>query len=403
MNKKVRIAIIGGGSAGLFSANLLTQNLSSYEIDIYEKQDKVGKKILVSGNGKCNFTNENISGNHYNNKEFVDEIIQKYGLKETLNFYKEKGLFFKKDEEGRYYPISETSTTILELLLRDIKDKVNFYLNTKVINLEYKENKIKIFTKEFQKEYDYVLLTSGNIASNLASLDENNYLKNFNLKTTPLKPSLCPIKTKPSFKKISGLRAKCNVKLISDNKVLHQEDGELLFKDDGLSGIVIYQMTHFMNRFKKDNYHISLDFVPFLNEKSLKETISKSSLFLKDFLTGILNLKLVNELFKKDKELLLKPCNSLALKEIEKVILTLKNFKFKFISFYDLKFAQVVSGGIDLSNLSSDLKLRKYPYVYACGELIDIDGECGGYNMQFAFSSAAVAVHSIINKIKNDF
>lgn len=396
MNKK--IAIIGGGSAGLFCASTILEKSENVEIDIYEKKNIIGKKILVSGNGKCNFTNEFIDGIHYNHEEFANSILENFSLKDTLNYFSKNNLFYYKDEEGRYYPISNSSYSVLNSILEDIRDKINIYFNEEVNEISYDKNYIEIVSNNRKKRYDYVVVSSGNIASNLATLNEFNYLKKLDLNITKLNPSLCPIITKTNLKKLNGQRYKALVKLYSEDEFLYEEKGEVLIKEDGFSGIVIFQMSHFINKFKKEKYSLVFDFLYDYSEDDIRRILFKESK-IEDILIGLISKKFVEENF--EKSLLLKKGKNLNKDEINNILKTLKNNRLDVDSLYDYKFSQVISGGINLDEIKENLELKKYENIFVCGEVIDINGECGGYNLQFAFSSAFVVGEKIISKIKS--
>ena len=404
MKKGSKIGIIGGGSVGLYSANLLLRNLENIEIDIIERHSSLGKKILASGNGKCNFTNKNVSPDHYNDRDFVAKIFKQYDINDTLSFFKKLGLIYKFDEEGRGYPHSESATSLLEVLELGLSDKVNSILNTTVEKIEVKENKINLHFDNTYKEYDYVIIASGNIASNLSSESNNNYLRFLDLKSREINPSLVPLKTIENLRDISGLRFKGGVSLYGNDELLHKEEGEVLFKNDGVSGIVVLQMSHYLNKHKRSDYHLKFDFVTTLNKQELKKYLSsKKDLLVEDIFKGLLNTKLAKRLLRESKiNFDSRMVNSLREFEIELLVNLVKEYRVNIKDTYPFEFAQVASGGILVSEISDDLSLKRYPNIFVGGEVMDINALSGGYNLQFAWSCAGVIAKALIERSKEE-
>lgn len=402
MKKVSKIGIIGGGSVGLYSANLLLKNLENIEIDIIERHNSLGKKILASGNGKCNFTNKYVSPDHYNDGDFVAKIFNQYDINETLDFFKELGLVFKFDEEGRGYPHSESATTLLEVLELGLSDKVNLILDTTVNKIQLGESKINLHFNNTYKEYDYVIIASGNIASNLSSESNNDYLRFLDLKSREINPSLVPLKTSENFKDISGLRFKGGVSLYGGGELLHKEEGEVLFKNDGVSGIVILQMSHYLNKHKRSDYHLKFDFVTTLNKQELRKYLSsKKNLLVGDIFKGLLNTKLAKRLLSESKiDFDSRTVNGLSEVEIGLLVDLVKEYRINIKETYSFEFAQVASGGILVSEVSGDLSLKRYSNIFVGGEVMDINALSGGYNLQFAWSCAGVIAKALMARSK---
>lgn len=390
MNKP-KIAIIGGGSSGLFLANLLKKT----EVDVYiiEKSNKLGKKILASGNGKCNFTNVYNLENKYNNI-FANHIINKFTVKETIKTFKDNGLIYKNDELGRCYPVSECASSVLDCLKKGLK-KAHILLDTEVKNIIKAKNEYHLDYKNGYGIYDYVVCCSGSCASNLGSDKAYNYLNSLDVKITDLKSSLTPIIVKEKIAALKGVRVKCKLSVVdSENNEIYTEDGEILFKEDALSGIAVFNASSIINR-KPGKYKIVLDLSCNMSKEELYKYVKCNSLDAYNVFKGFLNDKLG--------EYILQRCdiNSAKLKEedINKIVKTICGLSFNVNGLYSLNDGQVCSGGVDLSQVSENLELKKYPNIYIAGELLDIDGISGGYNLQFAWSSAGVIAKHIIGKI----
>lgn len=389
--QKYKIAIIGGGATGLLLANLLSKD--KFDIFVIEKNNKLGKKILASGNGKCNFTNININNLDYNN-DFALKIINKHNSVETIELFKKLGMLSRIDNEGRCYPCSESSNTVLECLKENLKH-VKFLLDTEVKKIEKENHKYKLLCNKEYIIFDYVVCCSGSIASILGSEKSYTYLNELNLKLTELKPSLTPLLVKENVSSLKGVRVKCKITLVDDsNTNIYEEEGELIFKEDALSGIAVFNASSYMNR-KENNYKIVIDIFPEMEIYQLEKYLYEKSKKKLSLLKGLLNDKL--------SEYVLKRVNfndaiEISQKQIKKLVETLKNLEFTVIGKYPLKEAQVCSGGVSIQEVTENLELRKYPNIYVGGELLDVDGVCGGYNLQFAWSSAMTIAESINSK-----
>lgn len=357
------VAIIGAGACGLVLANLLSEE---YNVTLFEKNNKLGKKILASGNGKCNFTNTGDYKNKYNNA-FANIIVDKFNNNIIREYFSLLGLAYRVDEENRAYPLSESSNSVLDVLKKGLKN-VRILLDSKVYKIESNDDKVDVYYNDNLESFDYLVCCSGSSASNLGSEHAYLYLKDYGVKITNLNPSLTPLFVKEDLKSISGVRVKCLVNLYKNEKLIYQEKGEVLFKDNSLSGIVIYNMSSMINRDISASYKISLDLI-----SDIYNDIEMNSL------VGVLHPKLVEYV-------------------TQNKINDIKNVEFNIIGFDKEINAQVISGGVDIDEVNEDLSLKRAPNIYVGGELLDCDGMCGGYNLQFAFSCAFMINESLKNK-----
>lgn len=377
----MKIAIIGGGASGLFLSTYLKRTNKNVNITIYERNKSLGRKLLATGNGKCNFMNYKATPSDYNNPPFIKKLFSKTSVEDILNYFQELGLSFKFDNEGRMYPITDSSETVLNLLSMDLNN-VEIRLNEVVNDLEYKNDKVIINQKD---TYDYAAICSGSNASIDIKKRESTYkyLNNLKLEFEPLRPALVGFKLRNNIKDLSGLRMKANVLLVNDE--VHSEFGEVIFKEDGINGICIMNLS----RYYKSNLQNQL-ILDLALDNSLLQSINNRMKIKNDpyyYLQGILPNKLLNFFVKNN------------VIEPNKVINTLKNFKLDILDLYDETFAQVIRGGIKTSELNDDLSLKKYPHIFTTGEVIDIDGKCGGYNLLFAFISALTVGKSLEEKL----
>ena len=354
----MKVGIIGGGACGLLLATILEKNNIDYTIF---NNGKIGRKILASGNGRCNISNIRYDSSFYHNNPFSYIVKENQGI--LFDYFKDLKLYTFSDDEGRMYPISESSQSVLNILLNNINGKI---IDLEVKTINKKNNK---FYVNNEYTFDYIVCATGSFASYIMSKrsDYNSYLDSLDVKTTRLIPSLVGFKVRENVKNISGVRAKAMVKLLQNSTLVHSEFGEVNFKDDGLSGICVMNLSsYYANLPSYENCIIEID-LAYNNEY--------------DDYSSVLNPKLLDYLKNNN----INP---------HKLILNIKDV-------YDFEFAQVCHGGIDIEYVNKDLSFKKDKNVYFGGELLNIDGVCGGYNLMFAFSSAIVKARSLINEILN--
>ena len=346
-----RVVIIGGGISGCFAAIRFKECHPDYKVSIFEHNDKLRKKIYATGNGKCNFANKGSLENKYSNESFVLSIVKDFNSEQIVNYFESIGIKTKAVGD-LLYPYSESAETVANHLLKKIRKlNIEVHLNDEV--KEYRNGLISAQSGEYP--YDALIISVGGKSSpKLGSTgDFHNVLLKHGYSFKECYPSLCPIKTKENTKMVEGLRSKVTASLCQENKLIHVEEGELLFKKDGLSGMVIFNLTHFINTLSdKKNITIHLDFAKGLSGEYDSLTNPKIAEYL-------LNNKL----------------------DIHDTVFTFKDF-------YGYENSQVTSGGLKASELNIDLSSKKEKNVYFIGEVVDVDAICGGYNIMWALASA---------------
>ncbi|MBR4535046.1 MAG: NAD(P)/FAD-dependent oxidoreductase [Bacteroidales bacterium] len=368
----MNIAVVGAGAAGLFLSRLLSET-KNCNIHIYERTGKPGYKVKASGGGKANILNTHISGECYNNAAFIANLLSRVNYQTIRDEFEKMGLKMSVDEENRVYPSTFFSQTVLDVLLNDLSDRVQFHYNTEVQQISSKGR--HYYINEEATAFDTVVLASGSPAGMIAKNRKHfdRYLTDFKLQRKDFQASLVGFKLEdyPIF--LSGCRCKAICSLYQKGKLIYQENGEVTFKDDGVSGIVILNLSAYYNRLKdKRNCSIGFNFMYDDPDYDVDEHLRKHH-----NLCGLLHPKL-NRLYER------KQCN-------------IKDLRFKIKDTYELEFAQVCTGGIAVEEINDDFELKKYPNIYAIGEMIDIDGICGGYNLFFAWASAYLCAQSIIH------
>jgi len=366
-----KVAIVGGGAAGLFAAAKLSV-CDDCSVVVFEKSSKVGTKLRASGGGRANLLNRNIQPCHYNHAPFMEIFLKTVNESDIVRDFENMGLRLCADEEGRIYPATFFSQTVIDVLMANMSPKVQICTETPVRHLQKVGKKWSI-NDDKKTFFDAVVLASGSPAGMIPKNQQgyNSYLADLKLSCSKLTPSLSGFTIKDYPKELSGCRAKVTLSLACDGKVCFKEDGEVIFKDDGISGIVVLNASSFYNRLKtKEKCYLSLDFL------CGDDSVDISS-YLKKFgtLSGLLHPKL-NRLFQRHP-------------------FDVRDFRLEIQGLYGMEFAQVCHGGISLQELNADFSLVRFPGLYAIGEMLDIDGVCGGYNLFFAFASAHRAVDAI--------
>ena len=411
------VIIIGGGPAGILCAAAIKEKSKEYvNVTIVERLDKIGKKILATGNGKCNFTNKFLHPKKYNNAKFVTPTLSKYGYKEIIKYLESIGLLSKEISEGRMYPYTESATTVLEVMRIHLNRLgVNIKTNYEVNKVTFREGKYLVYNRNERNSYlecDYLVFACGGAAAPVLGSNGSGYglLKPFKVKVTDIYPGLVGIKSEITFlKALNGLRFKCNVSVVEKKtkKSVWTQYGEVQFKGDGISGIVVMEASTFIAR-KGGNYVIHLDLIP---EASLDDTIRmlniRKDLFanqdVTNLLTGILPKMLGSIVVKKASIDLSASVNNLTVANIKKIAGFIKAFPLDVKGDYGFERAQITVGGVALSEIESEtLSLKKMNNAYICGEMMDIDGECGGYNMQWALASGYLVGNKIAERINKD-
>lgn len=397
--------IIGGGAAGLMCAISAKQKNAGKRIAVIERNDRVGKKLLATGNGRCNLTNKNINIQRYSGSfsKQAGEIFMKYSADHLLDIFSELGLMTYADNEGRYYPVSRHASAVLDVM-RFACDRlgVDILLSQNIRTLKKQKDKFIVKTDDAEFCSDKLVIACGSKAApklggNSSGID---YLKNFGHTVYQFSPALCPIKVKSDIlKSLKGIRTTALTTLYDENgKKIKSEYGEVQFADNALSGICIFNLSVYAQK----NYVISLDL---LNDISFTELFSimikGKDLFAKqtidNIFTGIFHKRISQAILKtsgiSDFSRL---CTDLIEKEIKAICSIVKSMKFKITDKESFDKAQCALGGVKGSEINENTMQSKIVNgLYIIGEAVDICGECGGYNLHFAFSSGHLAGENI--------
>ena len=386
MSERPQVIVVGGGAAGLIAAITAAQN--GAVVTVLEQNENPGRKICVTGNGRCNLTNKDMRPECFRGQhpEFAAGILQQFSLEETLAFFENLGVAFT-DRKGWIYPRSNQAKCIPELLLlkaRSLKVKIKTRETVKAV--VYEEGRWKAETSGWTYEGDRVILANGSKASQVPGADGSGYEIAAALGHRIVKPlpALTGLRCRGNaFSAWAGVRTDAKVTLLLDGKAFAEESGEVQLTDYGISGIPVFQLSRYAIRALEEGRKVSVmvNFLPEYTKESLREQLEKRRTLCPyqseaEILLGLLPDKLI-KMFRKQKADL---CQT-----ITEYMLEVKGSS-------GFEQAQICSGGVDTTQIHPDtLESMLYPGLFFAGELLDIDGPCGGYNLQWAWSSGAVA------------
>lgn len=391
--EKKKVCIVGGGAAGMIAAIMAARNHAA--VTILEHNEKTGKKLLATGNGRCNLTNEKQEKMCYHSEhpELLWDILQNFPFEQTLDFFEKIGIY-PVSKNGYFYPSSMQASSVQEVLemeARFLKVKIKCKEHMKEIKIsDTKENpRFSVVTETWQYPADAVILACGSQASEIDGADGSGYTlaKQLGLKVINPLPALVPLKGKGNyFSKWAGTRIYGKIYLQSQNEIVQTEEGELQLTDYGISGIPVFQLSGLAAKLLQHQHSVTLmiDFLPDVTPKELEELLLKRKELCpykttKELCIGLFPKKLIEVLVDKKTDL-----STLA----EKI----KKFSMEIVGTKPFSNAQVCQGGVSLEEISpKTMECKKIPGLYLAGELLDADGICGGYNLQWAWSSGACA------------
>ena len=400
---KKRVGIIGGGASGLVAAIGAARN--GAEVTVIEHMDRVGKKILSTGNGRCNLTNYKMEEDCYRcgRKDFPMQVIRGFDVKETLDLFMGLGIV-PKDRNGYVYPNSDQAASVLDVLRTELERlKVRILLSCQIEKIEKKKNGgFLVHTDQGKVETDALILAAGSKAAPSTGSDGSGYEYARQLGHSVIKPlpALVQLRCQGNlYKQMAGIRTEAEVRLQADGITLASDRGELQITDYGLSGIPIFQVSRYAARALDEGRQVSalLDFFP---SKSMEDTRTmlkqrKAALGYRpsgEFLNGVLNKKLAAVLLKQAGIPLDVTCARIKDSQLETLTVQVKQFEVPVISTNSFEQAQVCCGGVDTRELRPDtMESKLVKGLFLVGELTDVDGICGGYNLQWAWSTGAVA------------
>ncbi len=367
-----KIVIVGAGASGVYLSLLLKQQMPQNQIIVLEQNKSPLKKLLATGNGRCNLSNKKMHSQYYQSDQLkmVQSIIQDFDMVEQMQ---KIGLYCVY-QGSLLYPKSEQALSVRNVFMQRSEEAgVVFQYEQEVLQIQRQKHQYLIKTNSQNIIADVIVLAMGSEAGKLSGMNTSRYeiLKQMHLKVVEPVPSLVQFYTSPVLKSLKGVRVKGTFSLVENEKCIHQEKGELLFTDYGVSGIAVMQLSSFYQ--KHHHYQLYIDFFDELSHNQLCQLLSKQSSL---FLEGLMNHKIAKA-FQKYQYL-----------SIDQLVSLLKHYPLEIKGIREASYAQVMKGGLSLKEVTEDLELKQYPCIYAMGEILNVAGMCGGYNLHFAFASA---------------
>jgi predicted Rossmann fold flavoprotein len=408
------LIIVGGGSCGIVSA-IKAKDLG-IDAAIIDGSDRIGKKLLTTGNGRCNLTNENLSLSrfHSDNTDFFKDIINTYDLEYTLNFFKSIGIYTSTLDSGKIYPLSLQSSSVIDILRMNLSERnIPNYINERVLNvIKTKEGFFEVITSSTTFTCKKVLLCTGGKSYTKTGSDGSGYTLAKNLGHSLIKsiPGIVQLKLNyDRLKAISGVKfeSSCNIEV--NGKIQRQESGEILFTDYGISGPPILQLSRIASKgiLNKSSVYIHVNLLNSDYDHILDFFETHFAVFpyrnISDNLIGIINKKLIPIILKESGITdIHMPTYSIEYVYRYRLYKLLHDWKLEVIDTNSFENAQVTIGGVDTTEVNHiTLESKLTPGLYFGGEILDVDGDCGGFNLQWCWSSSSAAINGIYNSLRD--
>ena len=395
------IGIIGGGASGVAAALAAAEN-PNVEVLLLERQARVGRKLQATGNGRCNLTNlhADAGGYHGENAGFVQFALNRYPVEETLQWFSQLGLYTVSEDNGRVYPYSDQANSVVDVLRFGLqKENIRLVTGAEVTRVRKTENGFTITCTEGNYECNKLIIACGGLAGTKLGGSMSGYklLRSLGHHCTKLRPALVQLKSSwNGCLSLKGVRANCCAEIWHNGATHSKSAGELQFTEYGLSGPVIFEISRDVCQSAGD-WVCKLDFLPDMDETALYHILCSRRnmpITTDDLLTGILHNRLGRVLTAAAGVPMQRSCAMLSDEDIRQVVDVVKGLEVSLTDTMGMDSAQVTAGGICTDEFDPQtMNSRLVSDLYACGEVLDIDGDCGGYNLQWAWSSGRLAGH----------
>jgi len=404
----MKTIIIGGGAAGLFAACTLAR--SGAQVTLLEKQNRVGRKLLSTGNGRCNLSNLNASEKDYfGDVRYIRTALKAFSPRDAVDFFESIGLVCSPDEEGRVYPLSNQAAGVLDALrLYADEQDCETITEFEVKSIVRKKNGFTVEAADGRKmQADFVIIACGGLAAPKLGGCADGYrlLEAFGHKISPRFPAIAALKTDPeAVRALKGIRMQGEIELVCGDRVLRKEQGEMLFSETGVSGIAAMQLARAANLELSRNRKCSIrmNFLPGVADDFIIQRAGMlSERPLEDFLSGIVPKRLGQVLIKNaGVGPLSMPAGDLTRSQCAAIQRELTGWTLNVKSTLGFDQAQVTCGGAELKDFDPEtLESRRAPGLFAAGEVLDVDGDCGGFNLHWAWASANLCAQAILKRI----
>ena len=393
------VGIIGAGASGMAAALWAAQE-PNVQVILMERQARVGRKLQATGNGRCNLSNEKFHISHYHGEDptFTEQVFSQFGVEDTLNWFSSLGLCTVTEQSGKVYPYSDQANSVVDVLRLALdKENITLRLGFEAEKIKYSPNGFTVESKEEIVTCDRLIVACGGLAGSKLGGTMAGYklLSKLGHRSTKLRPNLVQIQSRwQALASLKGVRANCNVEILHNGDMFAQSRGELQFTEQGLSGPVIFEISRDVCS-ASGSWIARLDFMPQWNEEKLMAHLQnrmQTNYPIDELLTGVLHNRLGRVLTQcagiKGKAY----CKDLSQRELEELCRCVKALEVELTEPMGMENAQVTAGGVLTADFDPyTLESKKVPGLYVCGELLDVDGDCGGYNLQWAWSSGCVA------------
>lgn len=399
MGEHMTIAIIGGGASGMAAALAAAENENN-QVILLERQARVGRKLQATGNGRCNLSNIHaaVQGYHGQAPDFVQPAISAFTPQDTLNWFASLGLFTVTEESGKVYPYSDQANSVVDVLrLALVKENIILKTGYEVTKIQNTADGFQITNGEEPIHCHKLIVACGGLAGSKLGGTMSGYklLAKLGHRSTRLRPSLVQIKSSwPELPSLKGVRANCHVQIFHNGESYAHSTGELQLTEHGISGPVVFEISRDVCA-APGKWTAKLDFLPDVPMETLEAELQRrrtTNLPMEELLTGILHNRLGRILTKaagiKGKQY----ANQISNHELNEVVAAVKGLEIDLTEPLGMDSAQVTAGGVLTDSFDPvTMESKLVPGLYACGEVLDIDGDCGGYNLQWAWSSGRCA------------
>ncbi len=394
----MNVCVIGGGAAGMLAA--LTAAENGHRVLLLERQSRVGRKLLATGNGRCNLSNYHVSPAHYHGGAgFCDFALSQFDVGETLQYFASLGLLTVSEASGRIYPMSNMAGSVLDVLRYALeRPEIDLQTGQTVTAVRKMPEGFSVKTETDTFSARCLILAAGGAAGSKVGggMDGYRLAKSLGHHRTALYPSLVQLKTDPTYPRaLKGVKAQCGISICRGSQVLARNSGEVLFTEYGVSGPAIFDLSRSVSAGGSDLTCL-LNFFPDWEEAEVLHWLSQRQAAMaaheaSTLLTGSCHTRL-GQMICKSAGFTNQRAAGLTRDDLRRIARQATHFALPITGTCGFDQAQVTAGGLDTSEFDPrTLQSRLVPGLYACGELLDIDGDCGGYNLQWAWSSGRLA------------
>jgi predicted Rossmann fold flavoprotein len=406
MNEQRTVGVIGAGGAGMMAAINSAKN--GNRVVLLEKTDQIGHKVIISGRGRCNVTNKEVTWQNYNGTapKFTASVFARFSNLDVIQFFKERGLDLKEEDRGRLFPVSNNARDVVTVLEKEMdKLGVEIILNADVAKISKVDNKFVVQTRNRDRySFDKIVITTGGktYPKTGSTGDGYEFAKQFGHTIVPLRPVSVPFRIKSEVcNKLMGIKVDAELRVVEQGKTLHKDSGHILFTHLGISGPLVLRSSRPVSKILSENPNASLDcIINFLPQWNMEESIENILEIQRENPDRLLSNLFHGKIAKKAGPTLFdslqihhqRPLKNVGRKEINKIVDHFRNYNLGRIGILDWNSAQFTAGGVNVKEIeSSTMESKLVKGLFFAGEVVDIDGQSGGFNLTWAWCSGWVA------------